>query len=788
MTPVEQITSLYIGYFGRAPDPEGLDYWVGRLADGFSLAEIAESFSVQAESQAKYPYLSNPNIASPQAFITQVYLNLFNRVPDAEGLAYWTAQLEGGADVGDFILDVISGAVTNPDKAIIDNKIEVGADFALKAANEPGFAYDTDAANAAVEVINGVNETDASVAAGKAESDAFFAEGTPPTVSVLTTAIDNIAGTAGADQINGVVSAAPNGTFNTGDTINGGAGEDTLSLIITDGATVTPASLTNVETLVVQDLSGGSINLVNATGLTTIASNNSSADTSFSGLGNIVDLRVSNSPAGADLFVSYDASVVAGVNDTQDITFENLNGGGTTFVNVNGIEQLNVTAIGDNVAGVDGSPFATVNTLGAGNLVYANFFGAPTTTFNAAAATGDIAATFSGNNQAVTGGAGDDVFNFLTTLTADDTVNGGAGVDSVQLDTAGISNFSAAADAAGINAITNVERLSFYGANGVTINGATFQNSAVTNLQFATDGGDIINNAGSARTYEFADLNGTSSNGDATFNMNGTSTTLNISLLGTDGSQLAADDGNSVDIDDLFVNLSGVQPAGTTATINIVSNGDLADSNFNDIDTVTTAAGSTVNVSGTGNLELGGFADRAIINASALTGDLNLFGSNFAVGALPADFESGADVITLGQGDNVVNFGDLSSGVGSDSVTGTYAGTLLVDVVNGFTAGANGDVLNASNSVAFDADYTALTAPLQADINLLAGGAATLRAAADIAASAALGDEWTAFTFQGQTYAMYDADAATTTYDDANDVLVQITGVTVANLTDANFA
>jgi hypothetical protein len=116
MTPVEQITSLYIGYFGRAPDPEGLNYWVGRLADGFSLAEIAESFSVQAESQAKYPYLSNPNIASPQAFITQVYLNLFNRVPDAEGLAYWTAQLESGADVGDFILDVISGAVTDPDQ------------------------------------------------------------------------------------------------------------------------------------------------------------------------------------------------------------------------------------------------------------------------------------------------------------------------------------------------------------------------------------------------------------------------------------------------------------------------------------------------------------------------------------------------------------------------------------------------------------------------------------------------------------------------------------------------
>src|SRR5690554_6413439 len=126
MTPVEQITSLYIGYLGRAPDPEGLNYWVGRLADGCTLAEAAESFSVQSESTTKYPYLANPNIASPQAFITQVYMNLFNRVPDAEGLAYWTAELQSGADVGDFILNVISGALTDPDATIVAHKVEVG--------------------------------------------------------------------------------------------------------------------------------------------------------------------------------------------------------------------------------------------------------------------------------------------------------------------------------------------------------------------------------------------------------------------------------------------------------------------------------------------------------------------------------------------------------------------------------------------------------------------------------------------------------------------------------------
>jgi hypothetical protein len=778
MTPVEQITSLYIGYFGRAPDPEGLDYWVGRFNDGFSLAEIAESFSVQPESTAKYPYLANPNIASPQAFITQVYLNLFNRVPDAEGLAYWTAQLEGGADVGSFILDVISGAVTDPDQQIIENKVEVGADFALKAANEPGFTYDTDAANAAVEVINGVDETDASVTAAKAESDAFFDTPvtTPPVA--LTTAIDAVVGTAGNDQFNGVVDGGPNSTLNTGDSVNGGAGDDTLSLIVTNGTFVLPASLTNVETISVQALDSSTIDLSNASGVETLEARGGGSTTSFNNVGNLVEAAFTNSAAG--LNIQYTGATIAGTTNVQAVSLTDSD----ASLTVNGVETIAITATGDNdlqlASGAD-----AITVAGAGNLTFGTDIDADT--FNASASTGDIEAVFNGTDQSISGGAGDDLFDVGTTLTDDDTVNGGAGFDTVEVNTAVVSDYSAAADAAGINAITNVERLTFDGVAGATINGATFQNSAVTNLQFSTDGDDTIDNAGSARTYEFAD-NDVSNNGDATFNMNGTSTTVNIALLGTNGSDLAVDDGNSVDVDNLDVNLSGVQPAGTTATINIVSTGDLTDGNYNDIDTVTTAAGSTIAVSGAGNLELGGFTDRAIINASALTGDLNLFGSNFVVGAAASDFESGADVITLGQGDNIVNFGDLSSGVGADSITGTYAGTLLVDVVNGFTAGANGDLLDANNSVAGDADFTALTAPFQADINLLAGAAATLRAAADIAASAALGDEWTAFTFQGQTYAFYDAAAATTTYDDANDVLVQITGVTVANLTDANFA
>ena len=107
-------------------------------------------------------------------------------------------------------------------------------------------------------------------------------------------------------------------------------------------------------------------------------------------------------------------------------------------------------------------------------------------------------------------------------------------------------------------------------------------------------------------------------------------------------------------------------------------------------------------------------------------------------------------------------------------------------MVNGFTAGNGGDVLDFTG-VAGDSDYTALTAAVQAQIDALSGATATLQNAADIAADIATADEWTAFTFQGQSYAQYDSDG-NGNYDAGSDLLVQITGVSVADLNDTNFA
>jgi len=154
------ITQIYIGYYHRAPDADGLNYWVGRYksaTDPMTLAQIAQSFSVQVESLDNYPFLKNPNIASPSTFITQVYANLFNRAPDSEGLAYWTNQISTGkSTIGEAIMDIISGARdtdTTKDLSTLENKMTVALNWTDLLANTPGASFDAATAAEAREII-----------------------------------------------------------------------------------------------------------------------------------------------------------------------------------------------------------------------------------------------------------------------------------------------------------------------------------------------------------------------------------------------------------------------------------------------------------------------------------------------------------------------------------------------------------------------------------------------------------------------------------------------------------
>jgi uncharacterized protein YkwD len=125
-TPTQtNVTKLYVATFDRAPDSAGLDYWVN--TSNMPLEDIASSFFDQKETKDLYGEVSDVD-----SFIVSIYDNLFKRDPDAKGADYWSKELSSGnIKSSEFILAVVNGA-KDDDKLILDNKTEVGLEFANK--------------------------------------------------------------------------------------------------------------------------------------------------------------------------------------------------------------------------------------------------------------------------------------------------------------------------------------------------------------------------------------------------------------------------------------------------------------------------------------------------------------------------------------------------------------------------------------------------------------------------------------------------------------------------------
>jgi len=160
LSPAQQISAVYVGYFGRAPREGGLDFWRGEydrgLQDGKTqgqiLDDIAESFRLSDEATTLFPFLApeaadNATTEDVESFVTSVFQNLFGRTPDPAGLDFWAgeiqARLDAGIKIGDIIMAIAGGAQngnsqdidgdgaaeTLNDAATLLNKIEVAEQF-----------------------------------------------------------------------------------------------------------------------------------------------------------------------------------------------------------------------------------------------------------------------------------------------------------------------------------------------------------------------------------------------------------------------------------------------------------------------------------------------------------------------------------------------------------------------------------------------------------------------------------------------------------------------------------
>ena len=121
---------MYVAYFNRAPDAEGLFFWANTFAEGSTLDQIAERFFDQAETRKIY---TNP--ANTDAFVTAVYANVLGRTPDEGGFDYWKARLaEGDVTQGTFVLKIIEAAKNGgglSDAAYLSDKADLGIYYSV---------------------------------------------------------------------------------------------------------------------------------------------------------------------------------------------------------------------------------------------------------------------------------------------------------------------------------------------------------------------------------------------------------------------------------------------------------------------------------------------------------------------------------------------------------------------------------------------------------------------------------------------------------------------------------
>tara|TARA_R110002049_G_scaffold84221_1_gene214420 strand:- start:1470 stop:3788 length:2319 start_codon:yes stop_codon:yes gene_type:complete len=468
----QALTALYVGYYDRAPDPDGLQFWIDQIDNGREFSTIAADFAAAPEALAKYPYLSTPDVSTPSTFITSIYLNLFGRTPDQAGLDFWTGVLnDGSVSVAEMIEEIIMGAVNDEDagtfdKTVLDNKIEVGLDFAESTADVSGFEFDADAKLAAEAAVNGVTEDPATVEAAKAATDAFIdGETNVGTSFALTSGEDQLVGTAANDTFTAALESSVFGlrqTLNNVDVIDGGEGVDRLNVTL-DGDFAAP-TVSNVEQFYVR-AAGGNVNLdmTGVSGAEQLWNDRSTAQLDFKNVqeGAVIGLngaraQTSVDYAGGVLGDDFTQTVVAQGAGTAtqavDLNIDTAGGDMITGLNLNAASGVNNIVLEDDAASI-----ADLTISGDAALMLAadgNF--SSIETVDATAYTGDLELDISGQNvgtdlNVALGGGADSLTVNVETLTAADEedlamLDGGEGEDNLTL-----NGFSAAADISALN-------------------------------------------------------------------------------------------------------------------------------------------------------------------------------------------------------------------------------------------------------------------------------------------------------------------------------------------------
>lgn len=511
-TQQTQILQVVAGLFNAAPGGTNLTDLANAVEAGMTIRQLADVL-------AAHTLFTNGVMGGKVTTVAQVAVLMDNfgltvgntdaASADAQAEAYFTSQIDAGVGFGQIVYDAVTFLSTTTDAAftttatLLANKALVAAAYsATTSSNDLGVLQ-----NVLSNVAGTAPYTQADIDAilSGSGSGSFTLTVNQDTASAINFEAPIFTASATGAQIQ---------TLTSVDKLTGTGAADVLNAILNATEASTKPILTGVETVNLTGIAAAStFDAANSTGISAIGSVDSAilGDLLVRNVGSAATVNFKGAAAtatAADLTVQFANTLVGGTTDAVSIVVNNVGQGatavGTVFSRLNvrgettgGFETLNVNStgaasrllsIGSDVAVTNAALTATnsvktLNVTGTANLRVDSVL-LNTNTVDANTFEGSLRVMLDpAQNTTVTGGKGDDYFDFAAGLSNNDTVEGGDGRDTI-----------AATANTGLgdgNKVTNAEILRNDGAVAATI----FDLSKVASFDA------VVHNSANTATY-----------------------------------------------------------------------------------------------------------------------------------------------------------------------------------------------------------------------------------------------------------------------------------------------
>jgi hypothetical protein len=145
----QAIQQLYVAYFARPADVAGLQYWeTVDAANQGDISAISATFAKAPEYLADYAGKSNTQV------VDQVYINMFGRHAELDGLLYWSNLLDRHAITLDNVVTTVVRGALGSDATAFNNKVATASAFTgALAGSSCALTYDGGQANAVLKAF-----------------------------------------------------------------------------------------------------------------------------------------------------------------------------------------------------------------------------------------------------------------------------------------------------------------------------------------------------------------------------------------------------------------------------------------------------------------------------------------------------------------------------------------------------------------------------------------------------------------------------------------------------------